>query len=126
MKRTGKIKKPPWAPEEIDCLREAIKKYNGDIDLIKPLFPKRTIAAILNVTKKHKLGTIHNTSVTRHTQNGYNSNPVTPTTRLLVLNYYNDDIRKGMTHDVAIKDISAALNRSKEQVEEILVALKRT
>lgn len=120
MSRPNNFKRLQWTVEEIDRLREAIKKHKGNPELIMPLFPNRSIKALHNIAVKYKLGTIHSKAETRYTKKGYNPNPVTKLTRILVHNYYKDDMRKGMTHDAAIKDICSTLNRSEKQVKRIL------
>lgn len=53
-----------------------------------------------------------------------NRNPPTELTKRLIINYYADDVQRGLTHEEAITDISLELGRTKEYILEVLKGMK--
>jgi hypothetical protein len=121
MGKAYNFKKPKWTPEELERLKTVIKECRGEPELIVKHFPNRSLSALKNTAQRYKLGTIKHRDVSKvYRPNGFNPNPVTPLTRTLVHNYYHENIKKGFSHDMAIKDVCTTLNRSEEQVKELL------
>ena len=120
MSRPKGGKKQYWSLHEIKKLADLIEQHNGKLGVIMPHFPDRTAASIRSIASRHNLGKIKGHYYPSPTKSLFNPNPITSTTRILVHNYYNEDIKNGFSHDMAIKDICNALNRDKETVERIL------
>lgn len=121
MSRPNNFKGMRWTPEELERLKNLITEYKGEPELIMPHFPNRTLAALKEAAKRYGIGIIKHADLQKYYRGAkLNPNPITYTTRLLVKNYYADDMRKGYSHDMAIRDICGTLNRDTETVERIL------
>ena len=107
-----------WTIEEIKKLQEA-KACGMDTKDIVKMFSDRSYASVAYAIDKYCTYEKSYDRVPSRCKR-YNPNPPTPLTYVLVHNYYEENIRHGMTRDATIADIADALNRSKSWVKQAL------
>ena len=118
-----RTKKKPWTIAEIEQLKY-IQKSCRDVKCIVAMFPYRSEESVKSAMYRY-CGIVPGEKdidgiCRQHRRKEYNPNPPTMLTYILVHNYYDEDIRRGMTHDEAINDIADTLNRSQRWVKQAL------
>lgn len=118
-----RAKKKPWTIAEIEQLQLAQKSYR-DVKCIVAMFPHRSEESVKSAMYRYCGIVPGEKDIDRicrqHRRKKYNPNPPTMLTYILVHNYYDEDIRRGMTRDEAVRDIADTLNRSETWVEKAL------
>lgn len=118
-RRRKRVKPKLWTMDEIKKLQVA-KACGMETKDIAAMFPDRSYSsvayAIDNYCKYEK--NYDRAPVCKRKR--YNPNPPTPLTYILVHNYYEENIRHGMTRAEAIADVGEMLNRSETFVKKAL------
>lgn len=118
-KRTQTASKKRWTANEIKKLQVAVKlgMCNNDVTA---LFPNRNKAAVIKAIKRFCNAESDIGRYPKVKRKRYNPNPPTMLTYILVHNYYEENIRHGMTRAEAIADVGDTLNRSEAFVKKAL------
>lgn len=118
-----RTKTKPWTIAEIEQLRQAQKSYR-DVKCIVAMFPHRSEESVRSAMYRY-CGIVPGEKdidgiCRHHRRKKLNPNPPTMLTYILVHNYYDENINRGMTKAEAVADIADTLNRSETWVKQAL------